>query len=55
MQSHIERNFSLGYSLKISDISASPPTERKKKKKKKKKKDVKSKRGGHTPATRSSP
>ena len=37
MQSHIERNFSLGYSLKILDISASTPTEKKKKKKKRRK------------------
>ena len=33
MLSHIERNSSLGYSLKISDISASTPTEKKTKKK----------------------
>ena len=32
MQSHIERNSSLGYSLKKSDISAPTPTENKKKK-----------------------
>lgn len=50
MLSHIERNSSLGYSLKISDISASTPTE----KKTKKKKYQKSKRGGHTLAMRSS-
>lgn len=35
MQSHIERNSSLGYSLKKSDISAPTPTENKKKKKEK--------------------
>lgn len=34
MQSHIERNSSLGYNLKKSDISAPTPTENKKKKEK---------------------